>query len=114
MACNGDTFTFTLNFRVKGETKKKKARDICEMNLDIDFERDRSIVLGHGCARVWHIVPLLGDVTSPTTAVPYESMTSELRVLSTEKHWPCAPTAHDVHKQVFTVQGEVHSSPMNK
>ena len=35
----------------------------------------------------WHIVPLLGDVTSSTTAVQYVSV-SELRVLSTEKQWP--------------------------
>ena len=47
-------------------------------------------------------MPLLGDVTSPTTAVHYVSMTSGLRVLST---LPSAPTAHGVHKQEFTVQG---------
>ena len=35
----------TLNFRVRGKTKKK-ARDICKSTLDIDFERDRSIGLG--------------------------------------------------------------------
>ena len=39
-------------------------------------------------AQEWHIVPLLGDVTSPTTAVPCGRMTSELRILSTEKNWP--------------------------
>ena len=39
-------------------------------------------------AQEWHLVSLLGDVTSPTTAVDYVSMTSDLRVLSTEKHYP--------------------------
>ena len=34
----------------------------------------------------WHIVSLLGDITSPTSAVHYVSMTSDIRVLSTEKH----------------------------
>ena len=38
-------------------------------------------------AQEWHIVSLLGDVTSPTTVAHYVSMTSHLRVLSTEKHW---------------------------
>ena len=35
----------TLNFRDRGKTKKK-AQDICERTLYIDFERDRSIGLG--------------------------------------------------------------------
>ena len=39
-------------------------------------------------AQEWHIVSLLGDVTSPTSAVHYVSMTSDIRVLSTEKHCP--------------------------
>ena len=39
-------------------------------------------------AQEWHIVSLLGDVTSPTTAIHYVSMTSDLRVLSTDKHCP--------------------------
>ena len=52
---------------------------------------------------------LLGDVTSPTTAVHYDSMTcSEHREALTG-----APTEHGVHKHEFTVQGEVHSSPLN-
>ena len=38
-------------------------------------------------AQEWHIVSLLGDVTSPTTVAHYASMTSHLRILSTEKHW---------------------------
>ena len=38
----------TLNFR--GRRKLKTARDIYTMTLDIKFERDRSIGLGHGCA----------------------------------------------------------------
>ena len=37
-------------------------------------------------AQEWHIVSLLGDVTSYTTVAHYVSMTSDLRVLSTEKH----------------------------
>ena len=37
-------------------------------------------------AQEWHIVSLLGDVTSPTTLAHYVSMTSHLCVLSTEKH----------------------------
>ena len=36
-------------------------------------------------AQEWHIVSLLGDVISPSTAVHYVSMTSDLRVLSTKK-----------------------------
>ena len=41
-------------------------------------------------AQEWHIVSmsLVGDVTSPTIAVHYVSMTSYLRVLSIEKHCP--------------------------
>ena len=55
-------------------------------------------------AQEWHIVSLVGDVTSPTTAVHYvRFMCSEHReaLLS-------APTAHGVRKQC---KGEVHSSP---
>ena len=37
-------------------------------------------------AQEWHIVSLLGDVTSPTTVAHYIIMTSDLHVLSTEKH----------------------------
>ena len=44
---------------------------------------------------------LVGDVTSPTTAIHYVSMTcSEHREALTG-----APTEHSVHKQEFTVQG---------
>ena len=56
-------------------------------------------------AQEWHIVPLLGDVTSPTTAVPYSSMTSEFTCSEHREALAGAPTAHDVHKQEFTVQG---------
>ena len=53
-------------------------------------------------AQEWHIVLLLGDVTSPTTVALYVSMTcSEHREALTG-----APTAHNVHKQELTVQGE--------
>ena len=52
-------------------------------------------------AQEWHIVSLLGDVTSPTTAVHYVSMTcSEHREALTG-----APTEHGVHKHDFTEQG---------
>ena len=37
-------------------------------------------------AQEWHIVSLIGDVTSPTTVANYVSMTSDLCVLCTEKH----------------------------
>ena len=45
----------TLNFRGRAKLKKK-ARGIYMRTLDIEFERDRSIGLGHGCARVAHCV----------------------------------------------------------
>ena len=47
---------------------------------------------------------LLSDVTSPTTAVHYVTITSDLCVLSTEA-LAGVPTAHSVHKQEFIVQG---------
>ena len=53
---------------------------------------------------------LLGDVTSPTTAVHYVSMTCSAH----REALTGAPTEHGVQKQEFTVQGEVHSSPLNK
>ena len=64
----------------------------------------------------WHIVSLFGDVTSPTSAVHYVSMMSELLVLSTEKQeaLPGAPTAHGAHKQSLQCKGEAHSSQLNK
>ena len=60
------------------------------------------------------IVSLLGDVTSPTTVAYYVSMTSDLRILSTEKHWP--PRRQHT---VYTNKGleskyEVHSLPLYK
>ena len=59
-----------------------------------------SIPLEHGCAKVSHCVTV-GDVTSPTSAVHYVSMTcSEHREALTG-----APTEHGVHKLEFTVQG---------
>ena len=61
-----------------------------------------------------HIVSLVGDVTSPTTAVQYVSMTSELRVLTTEKHCPVR-RQHTVYtNKSVQCKGEVHSSPLNK
>ena len=38
-------------------------------------------------AQVWHIVSLFGGVTSPTDVAHYVTMTSDLRVMITEKHW---------------------------
>ena len=46
----------TLNFRGRGKTRKKTARDVYKRTLDIEFEVDRSIGLGHGRARVAHCV----------------------------------------------------------
>ena len=58
------------------------------------------LVQGTG-AQEWHIVSLFGDVTSPTTAVHYVSMTcSEHREALTG-----APTEQCVHKHQFTVHG---------
>ena len=65
-------------------------------------------------AQEWHIVSLLGDVTSPTTAVHYVSMTSNLRVLSTENHWPMRRQHTMYTNNSSQCKGEVHSSPLNK
>ena len=52
-------------------------------------------------AQKWHIVSLLGDVTSPTTVVQYVSMTcSEHREALT-----ATPTADGVHIQAIREQG---------
>ena len=53
----------TLNFRGKGKTKKKTARDICERTVDIDFERDWWVSLGPalGNGKNWkYIFPVSG------------------------------------------------------
>ena len=51
-------------------------------------------------AQKWHIVSLLGDVTSPATVSHYVSMTcSEYREALT-----AAPTADGVHIQAIRVQ----------
>ena len=55
--------------------------------------------------RKWHIVSLLGDVTSPTTAIHYVSMSSDLRVLSTEKHCPVR-RQHTVYTRVYSARGK--------
>ena len=58
-------------------------------------------LLCHTGAQKWHIVSLLGDVTSPTTVAHYVSMTcSEHREALT-----AAPTAGGLHKQAIRVQG---------
>ena len=54
-------------------------------------------------AQEWHIVSLLGDVTSPTTVAHYVSMTSHLRVLSTEKHWPPADSTQCTQTSVYSI-----------
>ena len=71
------------------------------------------LTLHHGSARVAHCVTAR-DVISPTSAAHYVSMTSDLRVLSTEKHCPLRPQ-HTVYiNKSLAVQGEVHSSPLSK
>ena len=57
-------------------------------------------------AQKWHIVPLLGDVTSPTTAVHYVSMTSDLCFLSTEKHYRCADSTRCTQTRVYSARGK--------
>ena len=75
-----------LNF--EGRTKTKKlAGGICKGTLDVARERDWSVGLGHGCARVAHCVNARWRNFSHCCS-HYVSMTSDLRVLSTEKHWP--------------------------
>ena len=55
-------------------------------------------------AQEWHTVSLLGDVTSPTTVAHYISMTTDLRVLSTEKHWPPADSTRRTQTSVYSVR----------
>ena len=55
-------------------------------------------------AQEWHIVSLLGDVASPTTVAQYVSMTSDLRVLSTEKHWPPDEGTRCTHTSVYSAR----------
>ena len=65
-------------------------------------------------AQEWHIVSLLGDVTSPTTVVHYVSMTSDIRVLSIEKHCPVRRQHTMYTNKSLQCKGEVYSSPLNK
>ena len=65
-------------------------------------------------AQEWHIVSLIGDVTSPTTVVHYVSMTSDLRVLSTEKHCLVRRQHTAYTNKSLQCKGEVHSSPLSK
>ena len=73
---------------------------------DIEWIRRRWVViLGTNVwitgAQNWHIVSLLGDVTSPTTVAHYVSMTcSKHREALT-----AAPTEDGVHIQAIRVQG---------
>ena len=57
---------------------------------------------------------LLGDVTSPTTAVHYVSMTSDLRVLSTEKHSPVRRQHTMYTNKSSQYKRDVHSLPLDK
>ena len=68
--------------------------------------RDISPTLYTTGAQQWHIVQLLGDVTSPTTAVPYGSMISELRVLSTESSGRCANSTRCTQTRVHSARGK--------
>ena len=65
-------------------------------------------------AQEWHIVSLLGDVRSPTTVAHYVSMTSDLRVLSTEKHLKPRRQHMVYTNKRLECKGKVHSSPLNK
>ena len=65
-------------------------------------------------AQEWHIVSLLVDVTSPTTDIHYVSMTSDLRVLSTEKYWLVRRQNTVYTNKSLQCKGEVYSSPLNK
>ena len=65
-----------------------------------DKPEKKALVLCTG-AQKWHIVSLLGDVTSPSTVAHYVSMTcSEHREALT-----ASPTADGVHIQAIRVQG---------
>ena len=75
------------------------ARSVGPNNLTYD-QTSFSMVQATG-EQKWHIVSLLGDVTSPTTVAHYVSMTcSEHREALT-----AMPTADGVHLQAIRVQG---------
>ena len=94
--------------------KRKNHIEIFVRELQIkDLNKIDQLVQTTG-AQVWHTVSLLSDVTSPATAFHYVSMTSDLRVLSTEKHCPVR-RQHTVYtNKSLQCKGEVHSSPLNK
>ena len=76
--------------------------DLCGIVYEIGVEASQYTT----GAQDWHIVSLLGDVTCPTTAVHYVSVTSDLRVLNTEKHCPVR-RQHTVYKtRVFSSRGK--------
>ena len=64
-------------------------------------------------AQEWHIVSVLGVVTSPTTVDHYVSM-SDLRLLRTAKNWPPRPQHTVYTNKRLECKGEVHSSSLNK
>ena len=56
-------------------------------------------------AQEWHIVSLLGDVTSPHYCRPLRQYDVWFTCSEHREALPGAPTEHGVHKQEFTVQG---------
>ena len=108
-----DWYTSWIAQLVRPLARKAKKRPGFKSRSRIEFFSLNSSIQQTG-AQEWHIVPLLGDVTSPTTAVPQGSMTSELRVLSTEKHWPVRRQHTMYTSKSSQCKGEVHSSPVNK
>ena len=104
-------FVFDLLFKLKNnfhttDTRKikKKARDIYERTLGIEFEWDWSVGLDHGCARVAHCVTArwrnFSHYCCPLRQYDVWFTCSEHREALLG-----APTAHGVHKQEVTVQG---------
>ena len=85
---------------VTQEKRKKDWRMSCHVGEATEgLENELCCMLQGTGAQKWHIVSLLGDVTSPTTVANYVSMTcSDNREALT-----AAPTAHRVQKQAFRV-----------
>ena len=88
-------------------------KTVTTMDVVYALKRQGRTLYGTG-AQEWNIVSLVGDVTSPTTAVHYVRMTSDLRVLSTEKHCPVRRQHMVYTNKSLQRKGEVHSSPLNK
>ena len=60
---------------------------VVQRTLFLTTEMKMTMMVYTTGAQEWHIVSLLGDVTSPTTVAHYVTMTSDLRVLITGKYW---------------------------